>query len=55
MKYKVTIDRPSLKEKAYYKAKGRKVRNSGDAEENTLLISRLIYNILLKEKEKCQN
>ena len=51
MKIKTTISRENLKARAYSKAKSRKIKENGNDEGNSALISQLIYNILLKGKQ----
>ena len=52
MRIKVKINRTDLKENAFYKAKNRKLISDDVDKSNSALVSNLIYNMLLKERNK---
>ena len=52
MRIKIKINRTDLKENAFYKAKKRKLKSDDVDKSNSALVNNLIYNMLLKERNK---
>ena len=52
MRIKVTISRADLKENAFLKARKRKLESTNIDKSNPALVNNLIYNMMLKERNK---
>lgn len=52
MRIKVKISKTDLKQNAYFNASERKLKTNDVDKSNSALVSNLIYNMLLKERNK---
>lgn len=52
MRIKLTIGRTDLKENAFLKARKRKLKSTNIDKSNSALVNNLIYNMMLKERNK---
>lgn len=54
MRFKVIISKQDLKKENFSNAKKSRLKGGND-EDNSVLVSRLIYNMLFKEEQKNEN